>query len=548
MPPARGSAQPVIFNKLCDILKNPGIFSEISHEDAGSSHTIDGVVNNQYFSATNKTEKGAKDEFALAVFKHFQQDKPIKNKAAENKCVGQMLCWNSDFTVSRFHRGVRFEFVSAKAGKVTVAAVRVDKTKNEEGKNEISKTQILTATAANIHDAKYTAALDLINQEEYRQQYCNWVKHGGSGYKQLKEGEELPAQKSKPNWVKQEDGIEGDNTEKLAEFCEKYGIPAPEYFLSGDDETGTKALCKILIQASNPSKEAACKVINDILVQICADQDEANAAAKLAERDAAKTANEEKMAAKRQAAQERKERKAEAMKRKGDKSTGVSPEKRQKTQAMPVALAVYTQEMLMAGFGNQLEQFPILALEQQIKGDENMSGKAEFSAPVAGDNGGFKSTATVNGISATGHAQSKKMAKQVAAQALLMTLRVAASQPAPVAQATSGAPQPLNAVAHAHQAAQTFKQELSFTTDDGAVTADGKTFSTVATFGPITVSGHGSNKKASKLNTAEILLPAIAAQFGDGEAIRKANKLAKSKAQLAKFKEAKAAKTEMETN
>ena len=135
--PARGSSQPVIFNKLCDILKAPGIFSEISHQDESGKHTIEGVVNDQFFTASNKNEKQAKDEFALSVFKHFQQDKPIKNKAAENKCVGQMLCWNSDYIVGRFYKAVRFEFLSAQAGKVTVAANMIERVKNGMFKNAI---------------------------------------------------------------------------------------------------------------------------------------------------------------------------------------------------------------------------------------------------------------------------------------------------------------------------------------------------------------------------------------------------------------------------
>jgi len=542
-----------VFNKLCDIIKHPSIFSEISYEEVDGKHLVEGVLNDKFFSVSSNNEKSAKDDFALAVFKAYQQDKPIKTKTMENKCVGQMLCWSAEHSATRFNRNISFRYAGQDGNKVKVAAFEKTFVKNEEtGKRQAQESELLSVSAANIHDAKFEAGIAVLNREETREKYVNWVKNG----------KRAAQPSSTADFVKQEDGIEGEYAKQLREFCEKYGIPAPEYYLAPEGHEGSvKALCKILIHAKNQSKEAACSSVNDVLVKICTDQDAVRAAQREADqaqlkeaRAAAKAAKVEEQAARKERLNEANEqRKAAIAKRKAEKaaasSDGASPPKKPKKEPVPVApMAIYTREMLQVGFGDQLDQNPISTLANEVKNNTGSSVQF-FDCPAPG---GFNCTASVDGVTAIGYSTKKKLAKQVAAQALLMTLRTAATQAAqaaaPPAKKAAGPPQPLNAVAIITQCAQFFKQEVAFECDDGNLTPDGVMYTTVVTFGDKTATGSGKNKKESKKNAAELLLPAVESQYGsfeDAKAVAAAAKKEKSRAALAalkaKSKEAKAA-------
>merc|ERR1712154_399728 len=85
-------------------------------------------------------------------------------------------------------------------------------------------------------------------------------------------------------------------------------------------------------------------------------------------------------------------------------------------------LAVFDQDGLKAQYGDELEQFPILKLNEFVR-KEYAGQKIEFKDCGGAPDTGYKFAACLGSVKVLGSAKSKKEGKQVAAQALLMALR-----------------------------------------------------------------------------------------------------------------------------
>merc|ERR1712131_244914 len=197
--------------------------------------------------------------------------------------------------------------------------------------------------------------------------------------------------------------------------------------------------------------------------------------------------------------------------------------------------------MLKSTFG-VLEQFPILALNEFVK--KNYTAQSvTFSDAGAATGGGFHCKASGAGVSCIGHGSSKKEAKQVAAQALIKTLQ-SAQQPEPPAfqmnPATTPAVEPAqvtmtvqsvqpamagkgpsldNPVSKVTTGSQLFKQALNWDIDAQNINDHAnKCFTCKVTFGELTASGVGQDKKSAKQNAGMAILPIIEATFGSIEA------------------------------
>jgi len=239
---------------------------------------------------------------------------------------------------------------------------------------------------------------------------------------------------------------------------------------------------------------------------------------------------------------------------------GLKKEENEKEQMKQVVgIEDFDQESLKAKYGEEnLEQFPLLKVNEYAKKEFPVVGvSVEFTYAGGSPQDGFKTVATLAGISVVGKGKGSKDSKQVAAQALLMAFRNGAvgvlseEQQANLTKmknfdfskaAEPKVPEPasfdqtivpdnfaekvapvvamsqtgINSVQYVSQAAQIFEQTIEWDTDGGmAAAGNSKIFTTVCAFGHIEASGTGKNKKESKQQAAELIIPKIVTNFGD---------------------------------
>ena len=185
MPPKKAaSTSPIIYQKLTQLINHPGIFSEIRYQADENIHRCYGVVNDKYFEHEAETEKQAKDQFALEVFKAYYTTKPVKTKAQEKIAQAQMLCWDPNANFLAFRRGTKFEYVETDDdGIVKVSLACTDRTRDSETKQWVyEKNELAVGFGESSYDAEFDLACVLLNSDEYKEQYVNWVKKGKKGF------------------------------------------------------------------------------------------------------------------------------------------------------------------------------------------------------------------------------------------------------------------------------------------------------------------------------------------------------------------------------
>lgn len=142
------------------------------------------MINDKYFEEEDDSEKTAKDKFALQVFKTYHTTKPVKTKAQEKIAQHQLLCWSPNNALIRFRRNCKFEYVETdEDGIVNVKLMCSERTRNHETKKwEYDAVELAIGFGESSYDAEFDLSCVLLNSDEYRNQYIEWVKNGKKGW------------------------------------------------------------------------------------------------------------------------------------------------------------------------------------------------------------------------------------------------------------------------------------------------------------------------------------------------------------------------------
>lgn len=505
------------YDSVIGLLQNDNIFSSFTQNSNKREHKFSGVINDQFFELKEiGTPKVALDKIAKAIASRFGVNDDLSSAAVLEKLGWQMQCWSPAREIYRLREGLFLEFESEENGVTTVACKKRERV--EKGADRPEPVVVSSHSANSYADAEHHLAIQVLRSEEYNTKYVENMQ-------------ERAKSAAEPDfdtmadfgWSLYEDcdeEEEGEYCKTLREFCENMKVDAPQWkkeMMPKNPKEDYKrgVVCMLKISETRDSKEDACKALMEKMDGIIKAQ---NASAEFHDKQQAVAAAV-------------------------PATTNISAIKKEE-----LGKQVYDENSIKQLPADDVAQFPILALNDYVRADSSL-GKPVFSDDGNDEVSGTKNfiiKCTVDSVETRARAPTKKQAKQLAAQVMIIALKncgdvplpaAAASQaaaPAPkvetqvvgVAQAAPGTPD-MNPISQCTQASQFFKKQLNWNVDDGQGVPPNKTFTAHVEFDGMTAVSSAKDKKSAKTACARELLTVLNSQRPGWQDMMKAQKAQK---------------------
>lgn len=515
------------YDSVIGLLQNDNIFSSFTQNSNKREHKFSGVINDQFFELKETgTPKFAMDKIAKAIASRFGVDGDLSSAAVLEKLGWQMQCWSPAREVYRLREGLFLEFESESDGVTTVACKKRERV--EKGAERPDPVVVSSYSANSYADAEHHLAIQVLRSEEYNAKYVENMQ-------------ERAKSAAEPDfdtmadfgWSLYEDcdeEEEGEYCKTLREFCENMKVDAPQWkkeMMPKNPKEDYKrgVVCMLKISETRDSKEEACKALMEKMDGIIKAQ---NASAEFYD----------------------KQDKAPAAAAATNTISDVKKEE--------LGKQVYDENSIKQLPAEDVAQFPILALNDYVRADSTL-GKPVFSDDGTDEVNGTKNfiiKCTVDSVETRARASTKKQAKQLAAQVMIIALKNCGDVPLPVAvvsapkpaapaqtftpkvetqvvgqvagvaQAAPGTPD-TNPISLCTQASQFFKKTLNWNVDDGQGNPPNKIFTAHVEFDGMTAVASAAAKKEAKTLCGQNLLNTLNAQRPGWQDMMKAQKAQK---------------------
>jgi len=510
------------YDTLVSLTQNQNVFSSYTQNTVKREHKFTGVINDQYFDLCEVgTRQQALDKFAKTVAQRFGVDGDLTNSTNSQKLGWQLQCWSPARELFRLGEGLFIHFDKEdEDGSTTVVAKKQEK-RGEKGAEKKEPEVVATHSAESFADAEHNLAIQLLSNSDYTEKYVEKKQRQAQAA-----GEPDFDTMTDFGWSLyencDEDEEEGEYCKTLKTFCESNTLAAPEWKKEmppkePKEDYKRGVLCMLKINSIKSSKEEAAKEVMAKVSEIIASQ---NASAQYYEQQAEAS-------------------KQEQVKQETAVSEIKSPDQ------------IFDEDSVKALPSDDVVQFPILALNDYVRADSTL-GKPVFSdesTEVVDGKNMYILKCTVDSVVTKAKASSKKQAKQLAAQVMLITLKncgdlpsvaapakkatpkpqpaaPAVEKPKGIAQAAPGTPD-TNPVSGVTMAAQFLKVTPVWNVDDGAGQPPNKIFTATVSVNDMTATAQANAKKEAKNAAAAQLLQTIEQRHGDWRSQMQANKAQK---------------------